>query len=165
VPGDGNGNLMLPYFVPEITPLVLAAEPIYRGSPAFVRNEQPAAVVRALVESQALSMQLHSAWMDEHPTRLRLTGGASAGDGICRIFADVFQAEVSRSETSDSAALGAAMRAAQAVDGLSWETLSERFCSTSATQCMQPDPETRESYRELAKRYAALEADHADTAP
>jgi xylulokinase len=161
VPGGGEHNLMLPYFVPEITPPVLEPGPVYRGGAALTRGNHPGPVVRALVESQALSMRLHSDWMGVTPTRLRLTGGASASDGICRIFADVFQAEVLRLEGGgDSAALGAAMRAAQAVEGLSWQTLTERFCAVPPGGVIAPNPATRTAYRELAERYAALEAGH-----
>ena len=61
LPGNG-GNLMLPHFVPEITPLVLAAEPRFQGDSAFLAGTNPAARVRALVEAQAMTMRLHSGW-------------------------------------------------------------------------------------------------------
>ena len=63
---------MLAYFEPESTPPVL--------SPRVCRNYQEASAaeeVRALLESQALSLRLHSEWLGEKFRRIRLTGGAS----------------------------------------------------------------------------------------
>ena len=69
-PGNG-GRLILPYFEAESTPPVLIP-----GARYNYRKEEAGAAenIRALLESQALSMRLHSGWLDETFTRIRLTG-------------------------------------------------------------------------------------------
>ncbi|NLF18829.1 MAG: carbohydrate kinase [Lentisphaerae bacterium] len=156
-PGNG-GNLMLPYVVPEITPRVLSPGLRRRGAATFEAGGDAAGDVRAIVEAQALSLRLHSQWIGEAPTALRLTGGASRSDGIGQILADVFQAEVERLDVGNSAALGAALRAAQAVEGLPWAALAARFCAPVAGRRLHPVAANAALYRDLLKRYAALEA-------
>jgi xylulokinase len=158
-PAGNDGNMMLPYFVPEITPLVLSAGPRLRGDEAFVSGSNPAARVRALVEAQAMSMRLHSSWIGEDPGTVRVTGGAAKSDGICQVLADVFNATVERLETGSSAALGAAMRAAQGAGGYSWERLTERFCACVPGQSVAPVPANVAVYRDLMPRFAAFEGE------
>jgi xylulokinase len=157
-PGNG-GNLMLPYFVPEITPVVLRPGVIRRGEPAFVQGRDAAASVRAIVEAQALSMKLHSGWIGETPAAIRVTGGASRSDGICQVLADVFNATVERLEVDNSAALGAAMRAAQALEGLSWDELTSRFCRCDVTRTVTPNRQNVAVYKALLPVFAAFEAE------
>ncbi len=156
-PVGNNGNMMLPYFVPEITPLVLTAGPIYQGSTAFMEGTDASAGVRAVVEAQFLSMRLHTKWIGEPPRVVRVTGGASRNDGICQVVADVFNAAVERLETPNSAALGAAMRAAQRLGGYSWETLAAAFCRPVPGSGLAPCPEHAQSYQKLLPRFAAFE--------
>jgi xylulokinase len=85
--------------------------------------------VRAVVESQALSRRLHSRWIGAHFETVRVTGGASRSRGLVQTLADVFQARVELIAVPESAALGAALRAAQAVGGYSWEALSRGFAA------------------------------------
>ena len=125
LPGN-DGNSMLPYFVPEMTPKLLEPRVELEGSAAFRAFADPPANARAVVEAQALSMQLHSAWIGERPTSLRVTGGASKNRGILQILADVFDARIETLTLSNSSALGGALRAAQAVEGLSWAELDRK---------------------------------------
>ena len=69
--------------------------------------------------------------------------------------ADVFQAEVQKISVPDSAALGAAMRAANAVAGTSWKELSAKFAKT--TEKILPDTKTAELYKSMLAKYAELE--------
>lgn len=158
-PPGNHGNLLLPYFVPEITPLVLKPGVVRQGDPAFREGREAAAQVRALVEAQAMSMKLHSAWIGETPNRVRVTGGASRSDGICQVLADVFDATVERLDVANSAALGAAMRAAQAVGGASWDALTASFCRCDANRTVRPTRLGVAAYRDLLPRYAAAEAE------
>ncbi|HEX3312465.1 MAG TPA: FGGY family carbohydrate kinase, partial [Streptosporangiaceae bacterium] len=112
-PGNG-GNLLLPYFVPEITPRLLAPRPTWYGSDAFVAGKAPAAAARAVVEAQALSMRHHAEWIGERTDTILVTGGASKNAGILRVLADVFQARILPLKVGNSSALGGALRAAQA---------------------------------------------------
>ncbi len=121
-PGNG-GNILLPYFVPEITPRVLKASPRWFGSDAFVAGRDGAAAARAVVEAQALTMRLHSDWIGEAMTMVLVTGGASKNRGLLRVLADVFQATILPLRVSNSSALGGALRAAHGVEGCSWDGL------------------------------------------
>jgi xylulokinase len=159
-PAGNNGNLMLPYFVPEITPLVLREGPRYLGDHDFMAGTVPAARVRALVESQAMSMRLHSQWIGEKPGTVRVTGGAAKSDGICQVLADVFEATVERLETGSSAALGAALRAAHGVGGFAWADLSAKFCACVPGKSLRPVPANVAVYRELLPRFAAFAAEN-----
>lgn len=158
VPGN-HGNLMLPYFTPEITPLALNVGPIYEGNRLFKSHKDAAAIVRALVEAQALTMRLHSQWIGHRARKLRVTGGASVSDGICRVLADVFNATVERLKISDSGALGAAMRAAHAVapQEFSWSTLTRMFTACDSCLTIKPIPANAAIYDRLLPDYAALE--------
>jgi xylulokinase len=154
-PPGNNGNRMLPYFISEITPVVLKEGVRYQGSPKFVSGKAPAEFyVRALVEAQVLSLRLHSGWIGSFDT-VRVTGGASADPWVAKTVADVFQAKVERIAVADSAALGAALRAAQAVGGVAWDDLSAKFAA--ATVAVQPDPALRAVYDDALKAYADFE--------
>lgn len=160
-PPGNNGNLLLPYFVPEITPLVLHPGVIREGAPGFMAGTDAAAVLRGVAEAQALRLRLHSAWMGVASTALRVTGGAAANRAFCQILADVFDARVERLAAGNSAALGAALRAAQAVTGCAWEGLSSTFCKPEPGSAVQPDPAAVAVHRAQLPRYAALAARHA----
>ena len=151
-----DGNLMLPYFSAESTPLVLQAGVRRSGSPEFVAGKAGKAVsIRAIIEAQALAKRLHSSWIGESFDAIRVTGGASKSPGICRVLADVFQAPIERIAVADSAGLGAAMRAANGVGGVEWERLTELFAAT--TETIMPDPGNAAVYREALKAYAEFE--------
>lgn len=154
-PGN-NGNLMLPYFVPEITPLVLEASPVYKGTTEFKEGKDSCGRIRAVVEAQAMSLRLHSLWIGEETDTLRLTGGASKSDGICRVMADVFNARVERLEVGNSACLGAAMRAAEAGNDLTWDELTEAFCKADTSKTIKPIPENVSIYKELLPAFKKL---------
>jgi xylulokinase len=157
-PGN-NGNLMLSYFVPEITPLVLQAGVRMFGLPDFEAGRAPASVkIRALVESQALALRLHSQWIGSAFHTLRVTGGASRSRGMIQVLADVFQAHVEKIAVAESAALGAAMRAAQALGGFSWEELNAKFAAP--TETIAPDAGVAGIYAERLEAYSRLEAEH-----
>ena len=152
-PGN-DGNIMLPFFVPEMTPKILEPRVELEGSPAFRAFQDPAANARAVVEAQALSMQQHSAWIGERPRILRVTGGASKNRGILRVLADVFDAEICTLTVQNSAALGAALRAAQAVEGLAWAELYARFVAPDAGSSVAPSAQAASAYGSLRAAFA-----------
>ena len=127
-PAGCNGNYMLPFFSPEISPRYSGSTPILKGSPAFQNWEHPQEAIRACVEGQFLNMQLHTEWMAMQPKSIYLTGGASENDMIAQVVADVFQCTVERLAVTGSVALGAAMRAAENTLGRSLESLEAQFC-------------------------------------
>ncbi|CAL4897443.1 unnamed protein product [Urochloa decumbens] len=74
----------------------------------------PASEVRAIIEGQFLSMRGHAeqCGLPVPPKRIIATGGASSNPTILKIMASIFGCPVYTSQRSDSASLGAALRAA-----------------------------------------------------
>jgi xylulokinase len=150
-PGN-QGNLLLPFFIPEMTPKLLAPKVELFGSERFVAWQEPAALARAIVEAQALSMQRHSDWIGERPEVIRVTGGASRNRGIRQVLADVLGAEIRSLSVGNSSALGAAVRAAEAIDKLPFASLYEAFAATDESSSVHPRPGATESYGELRQK-------------
>ncbi|HEY0874559.1 MAG TPA: FGGY family carbohydrate kinase [Vicinamibacterales bacterium] len=151
-PAGNDGALMLPWFEPEITPLVSSPRPVETG----FRDDRPARYVRAIVEAQMMALAAHSRWMGVAPSTISATGGAAANREILQIMADVFDAAVSRFESTDSAALGAALRAWQADTGLPWLEITRPFVRSSASPIV-PVESNVTIYKALQPRYSALE--------
>lgn len=151
-PGNA-GNWMLPYFVPEMTPKLLSPAVKRFGTQAFVEGKDRAALARAVVEAQALSMQHHSRWIGETPNLLLVTGGASRNRGILQVLADVFSAEIRALSIGNSSALGAALRAAQAGGDYAWSDLYARFAAPDPDLKVTPAPGARGAYDELRARF------------
>ena len=152
-PGN-DGNAMLPFFVPEMTPKVAAPKVELFGDTEFVAWRKPAAAVRAIVEAQAVSMKRHSDWIGEEPTSILVTGGASRNLGILQIIADVFQAELRALTVGNSSALGGALRAANAVEGTSFTALAQTFAAPDPNLHVRPNPAAKAVYAELGARFA-----------
>lgn len=153
-PGNG-GALMVPWFVPEITPRVDVRGPIRAGLDAAdaARN------VRAVVEGQAMAMRLHSGWFAPSVAAIRVTGGAAANVEILQVLADVFDAEVLQIAPPNAASLGAALRAFHAdrlASGtpLAWRDVIAGF--TDAAPAARPRPTAVAAYAESLPRYSAL---------
>lgn len=152
-PGN-NGNFMLPYIESEITPVILEPQLKLIGDGDFTAWRNPAAAARGIVEAQALSMRLHATWIDETPETLLATGGASRNRGILQVFADVFGARVQTIDVSNSAALGAALRAAHACTDVDWPELFANFAAPAADIAVLP-AETNTVYADLTERFLA----------
>jgi xylulokinase len=150
----GNqGNLMLPFFIPEMTPKVLAPKVELFGTERFTAWQEPAALARGIVEAQALSMQRHSDWIGEQPKLIRVTGGASKNRGIRQVLADVFGAEIRALSVGNSSALGGALRAAEAASSASFPALYEHFAATDPSRDVSPRPGATAAYAELRRRF------------
>ena len=159
-PGN-DGGLMLPYFDPEIVPRV--------PEPNVVRDQlDPSAAsanVRAVIEAQAFSSVIHSRWMGVGISSLYVTGGASANAEILQIFADAHACPVHRFETTNSAALGAALRASfshrrEQGNEQSWSDMVAPFTQPMAGSTIQPNPEAVQTYKHLIPKYVTLEKKH-----
>jgi xylulokinase len=109
-PPGNSGALMLPWFVPEITPVV-AVPAVQRQR---LDEHDAAANVRAVVEAQMIALSMHSHWMGVQVDVVHVTGGAAANRQILQVMADVFGTHVSRIDVAHAAALGAALRALHA---------------------------------------------------
>ena len=70
-PSGNYGRIMLPYFYPEIVPLILKPK-VYRFG---FKAEDKEANVRGIIEAQFLSMRLHSRWIQKAPIEIIATGG------------------------------------------------------------------------------------------
>jgi xylulokinase len=177
-PAGNDGRLMLPWFVPEITPFV--------PGPGVRRQHldaaDAAANVRAVVEAQMMAMALHSQWMGVRVDTIHATGGAAVNPQILQVMADVFGADVHRFESGNSAALGAALRAlhadrAAAGTPLAWDDvvagLAEPVAGSSLRQDVHgqgdsahvdargrivPNAANHAMYRDLLQAYAQFEA-------
>lgn len=154
-PAGNEGNRMLPFFGPEITPRRDFSGPVRKGSAEFEAGENPASQVRALLEGQFLNMRLHSQWIGEKAELIRLTGGASQNDGIAQLVADIFQAPVERFAIANGAGLGAALRAAHAL-GHDLAELQAVFCKPAAGSRLEPVAATAGIYEGALQEYAAL---------
>jgi xylulokinase len=158
-PGNG-GALMLPWFVPEITPHVT--------SPAVHRLDldpaDGARNARAVVEAQMMSMANHSRWMNVNIDTIHATGGAAANADILRIMADVFDADVYQVPVGNSACLGAALRAWHAdarASGheIAWTDIVRHIAEPVAASRITPIPQNVRVYADLRERYASFEHD------
>ncbi len=156
-PGNG-GHLLLPWFVPEIVPRV-------RAPGVERRNLDPADAAghcRAVVEAQMMALRLHSEWMGARPDAILATGGASTNPAIRRIMAAVMGCAVHRFEVANSAALGAALRAAHADRRArgkksSWAAVTDGFTAVEAATRTDPDAAAARVYDELLPAYAQFE--------
>jgi len=149
---------MLPWFSPEITPPV-SAPAVHRYGPSGDGGTD----VRAVVESQQLSMALHSRWMARVVDTIHATGGAAVNREILQVMADVFGTSVFQLPAGNSAALGAALRAAHAhlsdADrSLTWLNVVAGLAEPLAISRVDPNPDRHAMYRNMMPVYAACEA-------
>jgi xylulokinase len=159
-PPGNSGNIMLPYFFPEIVPLVLNPK-VYRFG--FNEND-PEVNVRAIVEAQFLSMKLHSRWIGEKATEIHATGGASINTEIMQVAADIFNSPVRIFELTNSAALGAAIRSAKSFydsvhQDKNWAEINEKLFKLLVKEILYPNEKVKELYQEMLLLYEKYE-DH-----
>ncbi len=96
------------------------------------------------------------------PSAIYATGGASVDLEILQIMAHVHQCPVYQFEVTNSAALGAALRAAHAVlndgeDAVSWEACVGGFAHPVAGSEALPDIYTAPVYDALIQQYRDFE--------
>jgi xylulokinase len=164
-PGNG-GAIMLPWFAPEITPLVReAGVRRYELNPAHV-----GANIRAVVEAQMLALALHSRWMGVEVETIYATGGAATNREILQVMADVHDAAVYQVGAANSACLGAALRAYHADQvaaghALAWPEVVAGFAEPAGGTRVRPVPDHVAIYGALARVYEACEAHALGTGP
>jgi xylulokinase len=157
-PGNG-GRIMLPWFEPEITPPVPTGGVHRFGVP----SDDGPANVRAVVEAQMMAMARHSRWIAGKVTTIHATGGAAVNRDILQVMADVFGADVFQVAVSNSAALGAALRAwhgARSRDGrpARWDDVIRGLAEPVPNSRVRFDPTRHAMYRPLMEAQAACEA-------
>ena len=156
-PPSDDGGFILPWAVPEMTPIVLKPGLRHTGPPA----QSNPVILRRLVEGQALAVRRHSAWMGQ-PKELRATGGASVDGAVLQIYADVFGAPIVRSDSPNGAVNGSALRAALGAlgvkpDDAGWRSLVARVSAPVAGSTITPNPAAAEVYRRRLADYGAAE--------
>jgi xylulokinase len=164
-PPPGNrGAIMLPWFEPEVTPVVPVA-----GARRFGLDPGDGpANVRALVEAQMLALALHSRWIGVRVAAIHATGGAAVNRAILQVMADVFDADVYQLSVGNSACLGAALRAYHADQlhrgrAIAWEEVIAGFAEPLEATRVRPVAAHVAVYREMAQRYEDLERQHLAT--
>jgi xylulokinase len=155
-PSGNDGKIMLPYFEPEIVPNVLEPS-VHRFD---LDKNDASGNCRAVVEAQMMSMRVHSEWMGVRPSAIYVTGGASVNPEILQIMADVQNCPVHQFEVINSAALGAALRAAHGLlnasgQNTSWEAITKGIAEPISASTVEPS--NTSVYDELVKKYAECE--------
>ena len=164
-PAGSGGRVMLPWFSPEITPAVSAPGVRRYGLPPDGTSD-----VRAVVEAQMLSIKLHSRWMAPRVDTIHATGGAAVNRDILQVMADVFGADVYQLRVGNSAALGAALRAAHACRDhrdpvASWQQVVAGLAEPEGPSRVTPQAGRHAFYREMLDVYAACEAHALERGP
>jgi xylulokinase len=163
-PPGNHGRLLIPWFVPEITPDVPTAG-VHRVN---LDPGDAAGNVRAVVEAQMMALANHSRWMGIHVRVIHATGGASVNAEILQVMADVFDAEVRRVEIGNSACLGAALRAWHADTKASGHPLPwadvVRDLARPVGAPITPRADAVAIYRDLRDSYARVESSFRPTA-
>jgi xylulokinase len=156
VPAGGDGLLFLPYLTGERTP---HPDPAARG--AFVGltiHHRRAHLTRAVLEGVAFglrdSLELAMGVGIQVSGSIRATGGGSRSAIWRRILADVLEAPVATTSTSEGAGQGAAMLAAV---GVGWFATVEDACRELVRlgDVVDPSQEAR-TYEDVYARYRAL---------
>lgn len=155
-PPGNEGRIMLPWFEPEITPLVLVPG-VHRY--AGLDPADGPANVRAVVEAQMLAMSLHSAWATPAVAKIHATGGAAKNTALLQVMADVFGAPVHRIVAANSACLGAALRAFEGAEGGvgRWGYFTAEFAEVRGEE-IRPEGASVGVYARMREQYAEYEA-------
>jgi xylulokinase len=159
-PAGNGGRMMMPWFVPEITPAVRrpAVRRFDLGADDVPGN------VRGVVEAQQMALARHSQWMGVDVKTIYATGGAAANRAILQVMADVFGADVYQFEVGNTACLGAALRAFHADQtaagkSLEWVDVVRGLAQPMLSTRVTPNPGSHAIYRELMPVYAAREVE------
>lgn len=159
-PLGNDGNIGFYFDVVEILP---AAVGVHRFD---ARDNKVASFpahteVRALVEGQFLSKRLHAERLGYcilPGTRVLATGGASSNRQLLQVLSDVFNAPVYTIDSSSSACLGSAFRAAHGLVADRGESFFDVVGKGSGLRLVAtPDPEAKQVYDEMLKRFGQLE--------
>ncbi|MHA1885659.1 MAG: xylulokinase, partial [Promethearchaeota archaeon] len=157
-PSGNYGKVMLPYFFPEIVPLVLNPK-VYRFG--FDEDDREGNV-RAVIEAQFLSMKLHSEWVREEPEEIYATGGASTNVEILEIAANIFNTNIRQFDETNSASLGAALRSSKSYHDttgyvIDWAELVNQYLNIRKSVLIKPDEKYIALYNDMLKVYQKCE--------
>ena len=162
VPAGANGLMFLPYLNGERTPNLPAGTGVFHG--LTTETMSPGHMARAVMEGATLGLAYglnRFRQLGIQPTEIRLTGGGSKSGVWRQICADVFGVPTVCLESSEGAALGAALQAAYAsaaVDGAPtrFRDLAEKYVTLDeATRC-KPSESATEIYTKKLGRQTDL---------
>jgi xylulokinase len=158
-PPGNYGKIMLPYFFPEIVPLVLNPN-VYRFG--FDENDLEGNV-RAVIEAQFLSMKLHSEWVREKPEEIYATGGASTNLELLQIAANIFNTNIRQFKVINSAALGAALRSSKSYYDstkkiVDWTELVSKYLDIRNSVVIKPNKKYSALYDDMLDVYKKCES-------
>jgi xylulokinase len=157
VAAGADGLTFLPYLNGERTPNLPNGSGVIHG--LNPNNMTPAHMARAAMEGATLGLAYGLKRFRDlgmNPSEIRLTGGGSKSSIWRQIAADAFNAEVVTLSTSEGAALGAAIQAAQVKTQESYETLCERLVQLDETTRCRPDTQAAGVYAAQLERQTAL---------
>ena len=155
-PPGNDGNMMLPFYSPEITPKTIESKVKFIGEDEFTERKSMKKAVRAIVEAQMTNMKIHSAWTNVVIEKIKVTGGASRCAGICQTIADIFQAPVEQLSIANSAGLGAALRAVNAHTGRSLDQLEKEMISSPKKKIFTPKSAAKAIYTTFEDKFRML---------
>jgi xylulokinase len=154
-PPGNHGAMMLPWFDTEIVPKVEHAG-VQRFS---LEKTDINANCRAVIEAQMKAMSNHATVAGLYPTSIRATGGTSQNSAILQIMANVFGCPVDVLQaTSNSAALGAALRAVFTMENKSWAETVQPFTKVKHASRILPNENAIKIYQTMKKTYSEREA-------
>jgi sugar (pentulose or hexulose) kinase len=147
VPPGSDGLLVLPHWTPGLS------TPNTRGAMlGFTDAHTKYHVYRAVIEGLNFALMEGLRTMEKRSgrrvKRLRLGGGGSRSDEICQLTADMFGLSVSRVQTNEASALGAAMCVyVSAGDYPDYAAAAEGMVRVKDT--FEPDPAAHEVYERI----------------
>jgi xylulokinase len=140
VPAGADGLIFLPYLQGERTPNLPEGCGVLHGM--NTSNLTPGHMARAAMEGVTLGMAYGLRRMESlglKPSEIRLTGGGSKSPAWRQILADIFGYPVVTMQSSEGAALGAAIQAlAAATPNESLEKLSDRCAPIAQGSRLEP---------------------------
>jgi xylulokinase len=161
VPAGAHGLIFVPYLVGERTPhLDPRARAVFLGLTA---RHGRAELVRAAIEGAAFAA--YDAYLTLRdvgaaPSRIVVAGGGARSRLWRRIVADLFALPVLRLATAEQSAVGAALLAAAASQGLDPVATTRSWARYEDPT--EPDPVATARYRELFGIYQTVYAKHRD---
>ena len=158
IAAGADGLMFLPYLQGERTPNLPHGCGVLHGM--TTANVTPAHLARAAMEGVTLGMAYGLRRMESlglRPGEIRLTGGGSRSPVWRQLCADIFGCPVVTMQSSEGAALGAAVQALHAVHSSgSLAELVDRCCPVAPDSLVEP--RSTAAYESLLERQNGLRA-------
>uniref|UniRef100_F1L1I1 Xylulose kinase n=1 Tax=Ascaris suum TaxID=6253 RepID=F1L1I1_ASCSU len=159
-PPGNNGNIGFYFDDNEIVPNVSRGDYRFNSRGEQVSHFEVETEARAVLEHQCLAKRLHAeniGYDISNRKRIFVTGGASGNRHIAQILADVFNCCVYARESTDSAALGGALRARHCSIYRESNFFNVSANATSSHLIAEPNSDAVKVYDRLLPIYAQLE--------